>query len=71
MKKIKRKLLPELLISKALVFNISATECPIKMNSVLDSADQAPQHNPKIKANTCIIIKDKDRDDLANRVRSS
>ena len=45
MKKIKRKLLPELLISQTLTFNNSATECPIEIKfSVLDSADQGLQH---------------------------
>ena len=45
MKKIKRKLLPKLLISRTLTFNISATECPIEIIfSVLDSAEQGLQH---------------------------
>ena len=45
MKKIKRKLLPKLLISWTLTFNISATECPIEIKfSILDSTDQARQH---------------------------
>ena len=47
MKKIKRKLLPKLLISRTLTFNISATECPIEIKFlVLDSADQGLQHIP-------------------------
>ena len=47
MKKIKRKLLPKLLISRTLTFNISATECPMEIKfSVLDSADQDLQHIP-------------------------
>ena len=32
MKKMKRKLLPKLLISRTLTFNISVTECPIEIN---------------------------------------
>ena len=47
MKKIKRKLLPKLLISRTLTFNSSATECPIEIKfSVLDSIDQGLQHIP-------------------------
>ena len=51
MKKIKRKLLPKLLISQTLTFNISATECLIETKfSVLDSADQLrPTTYPIIK----------------------
>ena len=48
MKKIKRKLLPKLLISWTLTFNnISAAECPIEIKfSVPDSADQGLHHIP-------------------------
>ena len=47
MKKITRKLLPKLLISRTLTFNISAAECPIEIKfSGLDSADQGLQHIP-------------------------
>ena len=60
MKKIKRKLLPKLLISWTLTFNISATECLIEIKfSVLDSADQALQHIPLLRKSKII--------DLANR----
>ena len=46
MKKIKRKLLPKLLISWTLTFNISATECLIEIKfSVLDSAEQGLHYN--------------------------
>ena len=51
MKEIKRKLLSKLLISRALTFDISATECPIEIKfSVLDSAGQElPTTYPIIK----------------------
>ena len=46
-KEMKRKLLPKLLISLTLTFNISATECSIEIKFlVLDSADQGLQHKP-------------------------
>ena len=57
MKKI-RKLLPKLLISQTLKFNISATECPIEKKNkqtnkqtktALDSEDQGLQHIPLLR----------------------
>ena len=50
MKKIKRKLLPKLLIFWTLTFNISATKWLIEINfSVLDSVDQGLQDIPLLR----------------------